>query len=71
MHVRAVVVAARTISSSMGLSCSSRVRRPRLTITPIADGMAEGPETVILTLSNGDPNFTPGAAATATITMNE
>ena len=41
-----------------------------MTITPIADGMAEGAETVILTLPNGDPNFTPGAAATATITIN-
>jgi len=42
-----------------------------MTITPIADGTAEGPETVILTLSAGDPNFTPGAAATATITIND
>jgi hypothetical protein len=42
-----------------------------MTITPIADDAAEGPETVILTLSNGDPNFTPGAAATATITIND
>jgi hypothetical protein len=41
-----------------------------LTITPIADGLAEGPETVILTLPDSDPNFVPGASATATITIN-
>lgn len=42
-----------------------------MTITPIADSMADGPETVIVTLSNSDPNFTPGAAATATIIIND
>ena len=35
-----------------------------------ADGLAEGPETVILTLPDSDPNFVPGASATATITIN-
>jgi hypothetical protein len=46
-------------------------RTATLTITPIADGAAEGPETVMLTLASADPNFTPGAAATATITIND
>jgi hypothetical protein len=41
-----------------------------VTIAPIADNLAEGDETVVLTLA-GDPSYTPGAASSATVTIQD
>ena len=41
-----------------------------ITITPIPDAVAEGDETAVLTLS-GDPAYTVGAAASATVTIHD
>ena len=41
-----------------------------VTVTPIADTLAEGDETVVLTLS-GDPAYTFGAQTSATVTIHD